>query len=159
MNPLDEGRLYRTKLMVVRAFTGAVPAGLYARARAALERALRGRPARGGPGPPAVFGSVGTEAEIQLLLCATHAAAGDMRAARLARARVSQTDREQPANALPMAVCAAALGEDAEALARLELYVLHPPPHHVDAYLLRDLYVANDWDRLRGEGRFESLFR
>jgi hypothetical protein len=159
MNPLDEGKLYRTKLMVVRAFTGAVPSGLYARARGALERALRARSARGPSGPPPMFGSVGSEAEIQLLLCATHAAAGDMIAARLARARVSDSDRSQPANALSMAVCAAALGEDAEALSHLEIYVLHPPPHHVDPYQLRDLYVANDWDHLRGDGRFESLFR
>src|SRR5215471_18209874 len=48
MNPLDEGRLYRTKLMVVRAFTGAVPPGLYLRARGALERALRARSAARG---------------------------------------------------------------------------------------------------------------
>lgn len=158
MNPLDEGRLYRTKLMVVRAFTGAVPAGLYARARAALERALRARSAaRAGSG--SVFGTPGTEAEIELLLCATHAAAGEMRAARLARARVPQTERDQAANALSMAVCSAALGENREALASLEIYVLHPPPHHVDAYLLRDLYVANDWDHLRGDRRFETLFR
>jgi hypothetical protein len=150
MSALDEGRLYRTKLMVVRAFTGAVPASLYARTRAALEQALRARAAPSA-GP--------SDAEIQLLLCATHAAAGDTRAARLARARVSEADREQPGNALPMAVCAAALGEDAQALARLEIYVLRPPPHHVDAYTLRDLYVANDWDRMRGEQRFETLFR
>src|SRR5215471_5527561 len=57
MNPLDEGRLYRTKLMVVRAFTGAVPAGLYSRARAALERALRARAGtHGAPGAAALFG-------------------------------------------------------------------------------------------------------
>jgi hypothetical protein len=24
---------------------------------------------------------------------------------------------------------------------------------------MRDLYLANDWDRLRGKPRFESLFR
>ena len=159
MNPLDEGRLYRTKLMVVRAFTGAVPAALYARARGALERALRARLTHPTPGAASVLGAAASDAEIHLLLCATHAAAGDARAARLARARVSQADRDQPANALPMAVCAAALGEDSEALARLEIYVLHPPPHRVDTYLLRDLYVANDWDHLRGNTRFETLFR
>jgi hypothetical protein len=149
MSPLDQARLYRTKLMVVRAFTGTVPAGLYARARQALEDALRGD---GAVRPE-------SEAEVRLLQCATHAAAGDARAARLARARVPEADRDQPGNALPMAVCAAALGEDDEALTRLELYVLHPPPHRVDAFTLRDLYVANDWDHLRGVPRFESLFR
>jgi hypothetical protein len=149
MSPLDQARLYRTKLMVVRAFTGTVPAGLYARARQALEDALRGD---GAVRPE-------NEAEVRLLQCATHAAAGDARAARLARARVPEADRDQPANALPMAVCAAALGEDDEALTRLELYVLHPPPHRVDSFTLRDLYVANDWDHLRGAPRFESLFR
>jgi hypothetical protein len=162
MSALDEGRLYRTKLMVVRAFTGAVPASLYARTRAALEQALRARAAAtAAPGAAASPGGTGSssDAEIQLLLCATHAAAGDARAARLARAGVSEADREQPGNALAMAVCAAALGEDAQALARLEMFVLRPPPHHVDAYTLRDLYVANDWDRLRGEQRFETLFR
>jgi hypothetical protein len=152
---LDEGRLFRTKLMVVRAFTGSIPEGLYARARDALERALRaGAAGRTAPTPAA-----GTQAEVQLLLCATHAAGGDARAARLARARVSESERGQPGNALYMAVCAAALHEDADALARLEIYILRPPPHHVDSYALRDLYVSNDWDRLRGEGRFESLFR
>jgi hypothetical protein len=152
---LDEGRLYRTKLMVVRAFTGSVPETLYARARDALEKALRAGEA-GGAAPAA---APGTQAEIHLLLCATHAAAGDARAARLARARVSESDRAQPGNALFMALCAAALHEDGDALARLEIYVLRPPPHHVDSYALRDLYVSNDWDRLRGEHRFESLFR
>jgi hypothetical protein len=149
MSPLDQARLYRTKLMVVRAFTGSVPAGLYARARQALEDALRGD---GAVRPE-------NEAEVRLLQCATHAAAGDARAARLARARVPDAERDQPGNALPMAVCAAALGEDDEALTRLELYVLHPPPHRVDSFTLRDLYVANDWDHLRGVPRFESLFR
>jgi hypothetical protein len=155
VNPLDAARLYRTKLMVVRAFTGSVPAGLYARARDAFEEALRGAGAAPGPGGRPVEG----EAEIHLLLCATHAAAGDGRAARLARARVADADRVHPTNALPMAVCAAALGEDALALSHLELYVLGPPAPHVDAFTLRDLYVANDWDHLRGARRFETLFR
>jgi len=149
ISALDQGRLYRTKLMVVRAFTGTVPVGLYTRAREAFSEALRA----GSGGRPE------NEAEIRLLLCATHAAAGDLRAARLTRARVPDAEREQPGNALPMAVCAAALGEDDEALARLEVFLLHPPPHRLDPYTLRDLYVANDWDRLRGGARFEGLFR
>src|SRR5262249_36296536 len=115
LSPYDQGRLYRTKLMVVRAFTGTVPAGPYARAPGALTAG----PRAGTGGHPE------NEAEIQLLLCATQAAAGDTRAARLARARVPEAEREHPTNALSMAYCAAALGEDAEALARLELYVIH----------------------------------
>jgi hypothetical protein len=149
MSPLDQARLYRTKLMVVRAYTGAVPAGLYARARASFEEALR----------PAPGARADNDAEIRLLLCATHAAAGDARAARLARARVREADRELPGNALAMAVCAAALGEDDQALAHLELFVLQRQSHPADTYTLRDLYVANDWDRLRGTPRFETLFR
>jgi hypothetical protein len=165
MGPLDEARLYRTKLMVVRAFTGTVPAALYARARNAFEEALRsgnGNVAAAGTiivGPVGAPPRPGTQAEINLLLCATHAAAGDPAAARLARARVPDAERADPANALAMAVCAAALGEHEQALGRLEVFVLRPPPHHADAYVLRDLYVANDWDRMRGSPRFESLFR
>jgi len=52
-----------------------------------------------------------------------------------------------------------ALGEDDAALAHLEMYVLRPAPHQAEPYTLRDLYLANDWDRLRGQPRFESLFK
>jgi hypothetical protein len=31
-------------------------------------------------------------------------------------------------------------------------------PHPLDPYSLRDLYLANDCDRLRGTPRFETLF-
>ena len=35
---------------------------------------------------------------------------------------------------------------------------LHPGPGRTDRFALRDLYLSNDWDRLRGDPRFESLF-
>jgi hypothetical protein len=149
VNPLEEGRLLRAKLMVVRAARGLPPANIYARARAAFDEALvnasRDRPA--------------AVTEVHLLLCATHAAAGDVERARLELARVGAAERRDLDNALPMAVCAAALGEDDAALAHLEAFALRPAPHQAEPYVLRELYVANDWDRLRGRPRFESLFR
>jgi hypothetical protein len=93
------------------------------------------------------------------LLCATHAAAGERARARLERARVTTAERRDLDNLLPMAVCEAALGEDDAALAHLEAFALRPAPHQAEPYVLRELYVANDWDRLRGRPRFESLFR
>ena len=71
---------------------------------------------------------------------------------------MTTAERHDLDNALPLAVCAAALGEDDEAMARLEIFVLRPAPHPLDPYTLRDLYLANDWDRLRGQPRFETLF-
>jgi hypothetical protein len=148
VNPLEEGRLLRAKLMVVRANRGLAPASVYARARAAFEEALRN--ARRDRANAAV--------EVHLLLCATHAAAGDATRARLERAHVTTAERQDLDNALPLAVCAAALGEDDAALAHLEAFALRPAPHQTEPYVLRELYVANDWDRLRGRPRFESLF-
>jgi hypothetical protein len=149
VNPLEEGRLLRAKVMVVRAARGVAPADLVARARAAFEEALHGA----GPQRP------GLEAEVRLMLCATDAASGRRAAARLERAHVTEAERHDLDNALPMAVCAAALGDDASALAHLEMHVLRPAPHQAEPYTLRDLYLANDWDRLRGQPRFEALFR
>jgi hypothetical protein len=146
--PLEEGNLLRDKMMVVRAAAGHVPPALYARARDAFEAALRA-PAGRRPAAPA---------ELHLLLCATHAAAGARDAARLARARVSDADRRDLDEALPLALCAAALGEDDVALGWLETLVLRPAPHQLEPYRLRELYLANDWDRLRGRPQFESLF-
>jgi hypothetical protein len=99
-----------------------------------------------------------TEAELHLLLCATQAAAGARDAARLARARVGDAERRDLDNALPLALCAAALGEDDVALGWLETLILRPAPHQFEPYRLRELYLANDWDRLRGRPAFESLF-
>ena len=148
INPLEEGRLLRAKLMVVRAARGRPPVDLVARARAAFEESLR------------LEGEARADiaAEAHLLLCATRAAAGDRAGARLERARVTTAERHDLDNALPLAVCAAALGEDDEAMARLEIALLRPMPHPIDPYSLRDLYLANDWDRLRGTPRFETLF-
>jgi hypothetical protein len=149
INPLEEGRLLRAKLMVVRAAHGVAPPDLVARARAAFEDALR---AAGAPRPS-------VEAEIRLQLCATRAAAGDRAGGRLERAHVTTAERRDLDNSVPLALCAAALGEDDEAMARLEMFILRPAPHPLDPYTLRDLYLANDWDRLRGQPRFETLFR
>jgi hypothetical protein len=146
--PLEEGNLLREKMMLVRAATGHVPPALYARARDAFEAALRAPAGR----RPA------TEPELHLLLCATHAAAGARDAARLARARLTDAERRELDNALPLALCAAALGEDDVALGWLETLALRPAPHQLEPYRLRELYLANDWDRLRGRPMFESLF-
>jgi hypothetical protein len=146
---LERGRLYRTKLMVVRAYTGSVPQGLHARARDAFVDALRMTE----KGKPAM------QAEVQLLLCATHAAADHPEAARLALAHVTNAQREDPANALPMAICAAALDDLPVALAQLEGYIVRQGGDmRMDPFSLRDILLANDWDRLRGDRRFESLF-
>jgi hypothetical protein len=148
VNPLEEGRLLRAKLMVVRAARGQAPPELVARTRAAFDEALR---AAGSPRPS-------VEAELRLQLCATRAASGDRAGARLERAHVTTAERRDLDNAVPLALCAAALGEDDEAVAFLEMFILRPLPHPLDPYTLRDLFLANDWDRLRGQPRFESLF-
>jgi hypothetical protein len=150
---LDEGRLLRAKMMTARAVLERVPAGLYARARDRLREALRA-----GAGASAVPARMGGEAEIYLLLCATYAAGGEIEAARLARAHVTEAERADPANTVALAVCAAALGETRAAIAELEILALHPGPGRSDRFQLRDLYLANDWDRLRGDPKFESLF-
>ena len=147
VNPLDEGRLLRGKLMVVRAARGQAPVDLAARARAAFDEALRDPSLRSA-----------AQVEARLLLCATRAAEGDRAGARLDRARVPDAARRELDNALPLAICAAALGDDEEALARLEMFVLRPAPRQPEPFVLRDIYHANAWDRLRGQPRFESLF-
>lgn len=141
---LERARLLRTKLMVVRASTGGVPEPLYARTRGAFEETLHMTDGQ----PPTAA------AEVHLLLCATHAAAGARAAARLALARVPTEQRQDPANALPMAICAAALGDQASALGYLEAHLRQ----RIDQFTQRDLYLANDWDLLRGQPRFENLF-
>jgi hypothetical protein len=174
LEAIEEARLLRAKLMTVRASTGRVPAALYARARERLDDALRARePAPAGaaraPGPgPAPAGAPApalapagrgpSDAEIYLLLCAVRAAGAEPEAARLARAHVTETERDDPANAVSLAACAAALGETHAALAALEVFTLHPGPGP-DRFGLRDIYISNDWDRLRGDPRFESLFK
>ncbi len=148
---LDEARHLRAKLMVARAVLERVPAALYARTRDRLREALR-----------AGTGAAGTrmsgDAEIHLLLCSTYAAGGEIEAARLARAHVTEAERADPMNNLALAACAAALGETRGALAELEIVALHPGPGRTDRFALRDIYLSNDWDRLRGDPKFESLF-
>ena len=149
--PLQEGRLLKGKLLSTRAALGRVSPTLYARARDRLEEArdAEPRPAAGAP--------AGANAEIELLLCATYAV-GDAEAdARLARARVTEAERADPANAQSLAGCAALLGETETALRTLESIVLRRFPPRADRFL-RDLYLSNEWDRLRGNPRFESLF-
>jgi len=148
---LDEGRQLRGKLLATRAVLDRVPAGLYARTRDRLREALRA-------GTGATAARMGGDAEIHLLLCSTYAAGGDIEAARLARAHVSEAERADPANTVPLAACAAALGETRAAISELEVLALHPGPGRTDRFTLRDLYLANDWDRLRGNPAFESLF-
>ena len=141
----EEGRLLRDKLMAARAALGRVPPGLYADTRVQLRDAVDPE------APPA------RNAEVQLWLCATEAVGGDAAAARLARAAVPEAARAEASNAVALAACAAALHEDEAALRTLEGYVLRLPlPRPAD--LLRDLSLANDWDRFRGTRRFDSLF-
>jgi hypothetical protein len=146
---LDEGRQLRAKLMVARAALERVPAALYARTRDRLREALRA--GAGG-------GRVTSDGEIRLLLCATYAAAGEIEAARLERAHVTEAERADPANTVALAVCAAGLGETRAALAELEVLALHPGPGRIDRFAQKDLYLSNDWDRMRGDPKFESLF-
>jgi hypothetical protein len=141
---LERARLLRTKMMVVRANSGAVPDELYARTRQSFDDALRA----GEVLPIAV------QSEIHLLLCAAHAAAGARAAARLALSQVSTDQQQEPVNALAMATCTAALGDDNQALNFLEAHLLQ----RLDPFTQRELFLANDWDRLRGQPRFENLF-
>jgi hypothetical protein len=145
---LQEATLLRAKLMTTRAALGRVAPDLYTRAHARLEDAR----------DAAVRAGAGTDPEVELLLCATDAVGGNAEAARLARAHVTTAQRDDPANKLALAACAAALGENEAALAALESFVLRPLVPRPDA-VLRDVYLANDWDHLRGDPRFESLFR
>jgi hypothetical protein len=150
---LDEARLLRAKLLTTRAVLERVPPALYARTRERLREALRA-----GAGTAAAAARMGGDAEIHLLLCSTHAAAGDIEAGRLARAHVTEAERAEPTNAIALAECDVALGETRAAIAELEVLALHPGPGRTDRFALRDIYLYNDWDRLRGDPRFESLF-
>jgi hypothetical protein len=148
---LERGRLLAGKLLATRATLGRVSPALYADARDRLEALRDGDPRPAGRNAPV------RSADVELLLCATYAA-GDVPAdARLARARVTQAEREDPGNTVAVAACAAALGDTEAALASLETFVLRPLSVRADGFL-RDLYLWNDWDHLRGDPRFESLF-
>jgi hypothetical protein len=148
---LDEARQLRAKLMTARAALERVPPALYARTRDRLREALRA-------GAGGIAARLGGDAEIHLLMCSTYAAGGEIEAARLARAHVTEAERADPSNVVRLAECAAALGETRAAIAELEIVALHPGPGRSDRFALRDLYLANDWDRLRGDPKFETLF-
>ena len=93
------------------------------------------------------------------MLCSTYAAGGEVEAARLARARVTDADRADPMNNVALAACAAGLGETRAARSpSWRSWRCIPGPGRTDRYALRDLYLSNDWDRLRGDPKFESLF-
>jgi hypothetical protein len=148
---LDEARLLRAKLLTVRAVLERAPPALYAHARDRLREALHA-------GAGGAASRMGGDGEIHLLLCSTYAAGGEIEAARLERAHLTEAERADPVNAVPLAECAAALGESRTAIAELEVLALHPGPGRIDRFALRDVYLYNDWDRLRGDPRFESLF-
>jgi len=148
---LQEGRLLEGKLLSTRAALGRVSPALYARARERLEEARDAEPR------PAGGARASESAEIELLLCATYAVGDADADARFARAQVTEAERADPANALGVAGCAALLGEADAALRTLETVVLQRFPPRPERYL-RDIYLSNEWDRLRGTPRFESLF-
>jgi hypothetical protein len=153
---LGEGRLLRAKLMAVRAFLARVPPALYSRTRDRLQDALR---AVAGTEGTAAGPTHATVADIHLMLCATYAVGGEPAAARLERAQVGEPERADATLDVSMAACDAALGDRESALSRLEILALHPGPGRADRLGLRDVYIANDWDRLRDDPRFERLFR
>ena len=150
---LDEARLLRAKLLTVRAVLERAPPALFAHTRDRLREALRA-----GAGAGGAAGHIGGDGEIHLLLCSTYAAGGEIEAARLERAHVTEAERADPVNSVSLAECAAALGETRAALGELEALALHPGPGRIDRFALRDIYLYNDWDRLRGDPRFETLF-
>jgi len=144
----QDGILLRAKLMATRAALGRIPPDLYTRTHTRLEAAR----------DAAAHAGAGADPEVELLLCATDAVGGDAEAARRARARVSTAQRDDPGSKIALAACAAALGEKEAALAALESYILRPLVPRPDN-VLREVYLSNDWDHLRGDPRFESLFR
>jgi hypothetical protein len=159
---MDRGRLLRLKLMAIRSATGTVPAGLVSATVGALLQALHKAPSRGARPSEAAGLPRGDDdsAEIRLLLCATRAVAGDRPGARLELAHVPLADRTDPARALALAVCQAALGYRDDALASLAVavYRLGPSPRFLPGQT-RELESSNDWDPLRADPRFERLFR
>ena len=155
--PIDRARLLRHKLMAVRAATGAAPASLRAATLAALTRAREdAERADSGRAP----GSPSAAAEARMLACATLAVTGDPAAARAELARVRPEDRSDPARALPLAACQAALGWRDDALGSLAVAVgrLGPSSRFLPG-ASREIQTANDWDTLRSDPRFARLFR
>jgi hypothetical protein len=154
--PLERGRLLRQKLMAVRAATGSTPEALRSATQGALTRALQdaehGAAARD-PRQPAA-------PEVRLLLCATLAVSGDRAGARLQLAALGAVERSDPARALTLAACQAALGYRDDALASLAVAVnrLGPSSKFLPGPS-REIQSYNDWDPLRRDPRFLRLFR
>ena len=150
---LDEGRQLRAKLMTARAVLERVPAALYARTRDRLrEAAARGRGRR----RPRAWAATPRST---CLLCATYAAGGEIEAARLARAHVTEAERADPDQHRRAGRLRRRPGRDARARSpSWRSWRCTPGPGRTDRFALRDLYLANDWDRLRGDPKFESLF-
>jgi hypothetical protein len=162
MPALERARLLRAKLMVVRSGLGSVPPGLVSTTLVALDQALRESESNAAKKSDRLSGSrpIGGDPEIRLLLCATRAAAGDRMGARLELAHVTRWDRSDPARALALATCQAALGHNDDALASLAVAIdrLGPSPRFLPEQT-RELQSSNDWDPLRGDPRFGRLFR
>ena len=154
--PMERARLLRHKLMAVRAATGAAPAGLRAATLNALAHAVR----EGERGAATHDQASPSASEAHMLRCATLAAAGDSAAARAELARVRPDDRTDPARALSLAACQAALGYRDDALGSLAVALgrLGPSSRFLPGPS-REIESANDWDTLRTDPRFIRLFR
>ena len=151
---LEVGRNLRAKLMATRAVLGQAPPELYARTRARLEEA------RDAATPNHAAQPRTTAATPRPSCCSARRtpSVGTPPPRVWPAPTCPAPPAPIPANAVARAACAAALGETEAALAALESFVLRPLFPRSDI-ALRDVYLANDWDHLRGDPRFESLFR
>jgi hypothetical protein len=154
----DRARMLRLKLMLVRSTTGAVPGELVSATLGALIQALR-QAEQEQPRTKDMAPVRGGDPEVRLLLCATRAVAGDRIAARLELAHVSRANRTDPARALALAACQAALRYDDDALASLAVAVYRLGPSRLLPQQTLELAGSNDWDTLRADPRFDRLFQ
>ncbi len=144
-------RIYRLKLMAVRAYTGSISPMLLRRAVDGFTEAIHlASASEAKDKPPA-----SALPELRILLAATLRVGGERDAARLQVAHVRQADRETPPAALAMAIYQVADGDLESALAYLDVYARRQDPTGGN----RLIYIQNDWDRLRDNPRFERLFR
>ena len=150
---LDEGRLLRAKMMAARAVLERVPAALYARTRDRLRESLRAG-AGASPTPRA------WAAKPRSTCCSarpTPPAARSRRRAWRARTspRPSAPTRPTPSRWPP---APPRWARRARRSPSWRSWRCTRAPAAATASQLRDLYLANDWDRLRGDPKFESLF-